>query len=243
MGNNSDIINMIFQADPVVQLVLVVLLLMSVLCWTIIILKARMFKKAGSGNEEFDLFFSEAANLAQVESRARRMRNSPMAQVFLSAYADYQNLQTDVKMDNVKLVRSAWIDVLTRSIDKAVKLEIQDLETAVPLLATTGNSAPFIGLFGTVWGIMSSFQSIGLQGSASLATVAPGISEALVATAAGLATAIPAVIAFNMFMSAVGGMEKELEAFGVEFINIVERELVRRETFHREGSFMNGDRS
>ena len=234
---------MIIQADPVVQMVLVVLLLMSVLCWTIIILKARMFKKAGSANEEFDVFFSEAVNLAQVESRARRMKNSPMAQVFLSAYADYQNLQTDVKMDNVKLVRQAWVDVLTRSIEKAIKLEIQDLEVAVPLLATTGNSAPFIGLFGTVWGIMSSFQNIGLQGSASLATVAPGISEALVATAAGLAAAIPAVIAFNMFMSAVAGMEKELEAFGAEFINMVERELLRRETHHRDSSYlMNGDR-
>ncbi len=243
MGNKADILNMIIQADPVVQMVLVVLLLMSVLCWTIIILKARMFKKASSANEEFDVFFSEAANLAQVESRARRMGNSPMAQVFLCAYADYKNLQTDVKMDNVKLVRQAWTDVLTRSIEKAVKLEIQDLEAAVPLLATTGNSAPFIGLFGTVWGIMSSFQNIGLQGSASLATVAPGISEALVATAAGLAAAIPAVISFNMFMSSVAGMEKELEAFGAEFINIVERELVRRETYSRDSTHtMNGER-
>ncbi len=236
MGNKADIINMILGADPVVQLVLVVLLLMSVLCWTIIILKARLFKKAAMANDEFDVFFSEAANLAQVESRARRMKNSPMAQVFLSAYSDYQNLQADVKMDNVKLIRQAWIDVLTRSLEKAVKLEIQDLEAAVPLLATTGNSAPFIGLFGTVWGIMSSFQNIGLQGTASLATVAPGISEALVATAAGLAAAIPAVIAFNMFMSAVGNMEKELEAFGADFINIVERELVRRQSQHRAGS-------
>ncbi len=239
MGNKADIINMIFGADPVVQTVLVVLLMMSVLCWTIIILKSRLFKKVAAANEEFDLFFSEAVNLAQVESRARRMKDSPMAQVFLSAYADYQNLQADVKLDNVRLVRQAWIDVLTRSLEKAVKLEIHDLETAVPLLATTGNSAPFIGLFGTVWGIMSSFQNIGLQGTASLATVAPGISEALVATAAGLAAAIPAVIAFNMFMSAVAGMEKELEAFGADFINIVERELVRRETRHRDSIDMN----
>ena len=242
MGNKADILTMIFNADPVVQLVLVILLLMSVLCWTIIVLKARMFKKASSSNEEFDIFFSEAVNMAQVESRARRMKNSPMAQVFLSAYADYQDLQSDVKMDNVKLNRRAWIDVLTRSIEKAIKIEIQDLETAVPLLATTGNSAPFIGLFGTVWGIMSSFQNIGLQGSASLATVAPGISEALVATAAGLAAAIPAVIAFNMFMSGVASMEKELEAFGAELINIVERELVRRQSPHRDNTMLPGER-
>ena len=234
---------MIFGADPVVQFVLVILLLMSVLCWTIIILKARLFKSANAGNEEFDLFFSEAANLAQVESRARRIKTSPMAQVFLCAYADYQDLQTDVKLDNVKLVRRAWIDVLTRSLEKAIKLEIQDMQAAVPLLATTGNSAPFIGLFGTVWGIMSSFQNIGLKGTASLATVAPGISEALVATAAGLAAAIPAVIAFNMFMSAAAAVEKDLEAFGADFINIVERELVRRETGNRESlNILNGER-
>jgi len=238
MGNKADIISMVIGADPVVQMVLVLLLLMSVLCWTIILLKARLFRKASAANDEFDCFFSEAASLAQVESRARRMKNSPMAQVFLCAYADYQNLQADVKIDNVRLVRQAWMDVLTRSLEKAVKLEIQDMETAIPLLATTGNSAPFIGLFGTVWGIMSSFQNIGLQGSASLATVAPGISEALVATAAGLAAAIPAVIAFNMFMSSIASMEKDLNAFGVDFINIVERELVKRETVHRGSSGM-----
>ena len=101
------------------------------------------------------------------------------------------------------------------------------LERTVPLLATIGNAAPFIGLFGTVWGIMGSFHNIGLQGSASLATVAPGISEALVATAAGLAAAIPAVMAFNSFMSALGNMESTLKGFAADFLNTVERQLIR----------------
>jgi biopolymer transport protein TolQ len=99
----------------------------------------------------------------------------------------------------------------------------------VPFLATTGNAAPFIGLFGTVWGIMNSFHSIGLKGSANLAVVAPGISEALVATAAGLAAAIPAVIAFNFFMSKIRVVESELHSFSADFLNIIERDILRIE--------------
>jgi biopolymer transport protein TolQ len=101
------------------------------------------------------------------------------------------------------------------------------LERTLSVLATTGNAAPFIGLFGTVWGIMRSFHDIGLTGSASLATVAPGISEALVATAAGLAAAIPAVIAFNSFMSRLSRMETALQGFAADFLNTVERQLVQ----------------
>ena len=99
----------------------------------------------------------------------------------------------------------------------------------VPFLATTGNTAPFIGLFGTVWGIMNSFVGIGRMGSANLAVVAPGISEALVATAAGLAAAIPAVIAFNYFMSKIRVVESELQSFSADFLNIIERDILRTE--------------
>jgi biopolymer transport protein TolQ len=99
----------------------------------------------------------------------------------------------------------------------------------VPFLATTGNTTPFIGLFGTVWGIMDSFHGIGLKGSANLAVVAPGISEALIATAAGLAVAIPAVIAFNFFMQRVRIIESELQSFSADFLNIIERDLMRQE--------------
>jgi biopolymer transport protein TolQ len=151
MRGNADIIGMVLGAGPVVQFVLIVLVIMSVLCWTIIIVKARLLKQASSSNEEFDIFFSEASGMAQVESRARRMKGSPMAQVFLTAYSEYQKLQSDVKLDNVRLKRTAWIDVLSRSIEKGIKLEIQELEIMIPLLATTGNSAPlsgFLALYG-----------------------------------------------------------------------------------------------
>ncbi len=228
MTYNSSILTMILGAGPVVQFVLVLLVMMSVLSWTIILLKARIFKRAASADEEFEIFFSESQSLSQVASRAKRMTYCPMANVFSTAYEDYRKLRNDVKIENVPLRREAWIDVLSRSVSKGIKLEIKELEAALPVLATIGNSAPFIGLFGTVWGIMRSFHDIGMKGSASLATVAPGISEALIATAVGLAAAIPAVIAYNIFMSHSSAREQELEAFGVDFLNEVERDLLRR---------------
>jgi biopolymer transport protein TolQ len=115
---------------------------------------------------------------------------------------------------------------IKRSLRRAVNVELTGLNKAVSFLATTGNTTPFIGLFGTVWGIMNSFRSIGLQGSASLAAVAPGISEALVATAAGLAAAIPAVVAYNFFSSKIRVIESEMHNFSADFLNLVERELV-----------------
>jgi len=228
MIHNSSVLTMILGAGPVVQMVLALLVLMSVLSWTIIILKSRLFKKASSLDEEFDIYFSESQSLSQVAGRAKRLKYSPMANVFSIAFAEYQRLRRDVKLENAPLDREVWIDVLSRAISKGIKVETQELEAALPFLATIGNSAPFIGLFGTVWGIMRSFHDIGLKGSASLATVAPGISEALIATAVGLAAAIPAVIAYNVFMSQSGAKQQELEAFGADFLNEVERELLLR---------------
>ncbi len=228
MIHNSSLLTMILGAGPVVQMVLALLVLMSVLSWTIILLKSRLFKKASSLDEEFDIFFSESQSLSQVAGRAKRLKYSPMANVFSTAFEEYQRLRRDVKLENAPLDREVWIDVLSRAISKGIKVETQELETALPILATIGNSAPFIGLFGTVWGIMRSFHDIGLKGSASLATVAPGISEALIATAVGLAAAIPAVIAYNVFMSQSGAKQQELEAFGADFLNEVERELLLR---------------
>jgi len=124
------------------------------------------------------------------------------------------------------------IDNVKRSLRRSTTTEITKMTQMVPFLATTGNTTPFIGLFGTVWGIMNSFQGIGLRGSASLAVVAPGISEALVATAAGLAVAIPAVIAFNFFMNKIRVIDAEMQSFSSDFLNIVERDLLREKGSH-----------
>ena len=119
------------------------------------------------------------------------------------------------------------IDNISRALRKATNTEMTKLTQMVPFLATTGNTAPFIGLFGTVWGIMNSFHGIGQRGSASLAVVAPGISEALIATAAGLAVAIPSVIAFNYFTQRIRVIESELKSFSSDFLNIIERDILR----------------
>jgi len=119
-------------------------------------------------------------------------------------------------------------DNVKRALRRAVNMELTGLGKALPFLATTGNTTPFIGLFGTVWGIMNAFRGIGLKGSASLAVVAPGISEALIATAAGLAAAIPAVVAFNYFNNKVHILESEMQNFSADFLNLVERDLMRR---------------
>jgi biopolymer transport protein TolQ len=120
------------------------------------------------------------------------------------------------------------VDNLERSMSNTCNTEMTRLESSLGFLATTGSASPFIGLFGTVWGIMETFQSIGTRGSATLAVVAPGISEALIATAAGLAAAIPAVIFYNYFLNQSKTMVQEMENFAAEFLNIVERHLVRK---------------
>jgi biopolymer transport protein TolQ len=125
--------------------------------------------------------------------------------------------------------RFTGTDNIKRALRRAISTEMTRMSQMVPFLATTGNTAPFIGLFGTVWGIMHSFAGIGQKGSANLAVVAPGISEALVATAAGLAAAIPAVIAFNFFNSKITVVESELQSFSADFLNIVERDILRIE--------------
>ena len=125
--------------------------------------------------------------------------------------------------------RFTGTDNIKRSLRRAITTEMTRMTQMVPFLATTGNTAPFIGLFGTVWGIMNSFVGIGQKGSANLAVVAPGISEALVATAAGLAAAIPAVIAYNFFMSKIRVVESELDSFSADLLNIIERDILRTE--------------
>jgi biopolymer transport protein TolQ len=122
---------------------------------------------------------------------------------------------------------------INRSLRRAINSEMTRLTQMVPFLATTGNTTPFIGLFGTVWGIMNSFHNIGMRGSANLAVVAPGISEALIATAAGLAVAIPAVIAYNYFNQKILTIETELQSFSADFLNIIERDILRSERKNR----------
>jgi len=237
-STNIDIFSMIMHAGPMVKFVLLLLLFFSATSWAIMIMKYRYIKKAISQSSEFIDFFWKSRNLSNAFSKAKQLRGSPVARIFRVGYAELKNLSrsdTSKKQESKRLsesqntslsARFTGIDNVKRALRRAINSETTRMIRMVPFLATTGNTAPFIGLFGTVWGIMSSFHGIGLKGSASLAAVAPGISEALVATAAGLAAAIPAVIAFNHFMQKIRIIESELHNFSADFLNIIERDIM-----------------
>jgi biopolymer transport protein TolQ len=235
---NIDIFTMVMHAGIMVKFVLLLLLFFSVSSWAITIMKYRYIKKAFSESAEFIDFFWKSRNLSNAFTKAKQLHGSPVARIFRVGYAELKNLSrsgASIKKEpspsagaeNASLsARFTGTDNVKRALRRAINSETTRMIKMVPFLATTGNTAPFIGLFGTVWGIMSSFHGIGLKGSASLATVAPGISEALVATAAGLAAAIPAVIAFNHFMQKIRVLESELQNFSADFLNIIERDIM-----------------
>ncbi|MDP2682578.1 MAG: protein TolQ [Deltaproteobacteria bacterium] len=217
--------SMILGAGIMVKFVLIVLLAFSVLSWAIIIYKYRILKKMEKESGAFLEFFWYKKQFSTIFAAAANYRFTPLARLFAAGYNELLQARTQ-KKENIQF-SIGETDSIQRALKKAMSNEISRMEKAVSFLATTGNTAPFIGLFGTVWGIMNSFSGIGLKGSASLAVVAPGISEALIATAIGLVAAIPAVVAYNHFVTRINRMAIEMENFAGDFLNIVERELER----------------
>jgi biopolymer transport protein TolQ len=239
-----DLIHMISNAGIVVQLVLLMLLFFSISSWAIILIKSRYLKRAVKQSAEFTEFFWKSRDLSNAFSKAKQLHGSPLARIFRIGYVELKKTSqpgsqaagssSRANGDSMPFnMRSVGTDNVKRALRRAINTEMTRMTQMVPFLATTGNTAPFIGLFGTVWGIMNSFSGIGQKGSASLAVVAPGISEALVATAAGLAAAIPAVIAFNYFMNRIRIVETELQSFSADFLNIIERDILRIERRQR----------
>lgn len=226
--------DMIFHAGPVGQLVMLTLLIFSLASWTIVIMKARMFKRSRIDSEDFLETFWNSANLNEANVAAAEFEDSPEAAVFIAGFSELQkinkirNRKEDSEIPETLDMQLATMDNLKRAIRKAESQTLADLGRNLPFLATTGSATPFIGLFGTVWGIMASFHDIGQRGSASLAVVAPGISEALVATAAGLAVAIPAVIFYNYYANKLEDVENNINIFATDFLNLVERDLISR---------------
>lgn len=225
---------MIIHAGPVGQLVMLTLLIFSLASWTIVIMKARLFKKVRVDSEDFLESFWKSANLNEANSAAADYEYSPQAAVFIAGFAELQKInKIRNRKDESRGVETldmqlATMDNLKRAVRKAEAQKLAELGNNLSFLATTGSATPFIGLFGTVWGIMASFHDIGQKGSASLAVVAPGISEALVATAAGLAVAIPAVIFYNFFSNKLDEVDGEIGDFSTDFLNLVERDLLSR---------------
>lgn len=229
---NTNAFDAILQASPVVQLTLLILIALSVVCWGIGFSKWKSLRKIRTMNEIFLNQFWKSSSLDSLYDELDLYRESPLARVFKAAYLEMKKIADSPMMNLAKSNASENdttktqlnnSDNLERAIRKSLENEMAAMESKLTILATTGSTGPFIGLFGTVWGIMSSFHKIGATGNASLAVVAPGISEALVATAIGLAAAIPAVVLYNHFISKIRKEEIELNNFSTDFLNIVKR--------------------
>jgi biopolymer transport protein TolQ len=241
VSNNIEIFKMILNAGLMVQFVLFLLLFFSITSWAIMIIKYRYIKRAFDESAFFVDYFWKSRDLSDAFAKAKQLGASPIARVFRIGYMELKKVSRSGGVMDTSSQTAAvgsqgpffskikGTDNVKRALRRAINTEITKLTQMVPFLATTGNTAPFIGLFGTVWGIMNSFHGIGQRGSASLAVVAPGISEALIATAAGLAVAIPAVIAFNYFTQKIRVIESELHSFTADFLNIIERDILPAE--------------
>jgi biopolymer transport protein TolQ len=211
LDSRFGIFGLLSDAGAVVLMVLFILLSFSIISWAIIAFKFGYLRKSLLESKAFLDYFFDVYNVDKAFTESEHFRNGSLPRVFRSGYIEYRALgdKGDIRQARARIARA---------IKREVNAENKRLSTLVPFLATVGNTAPFIGLFGTVWGIMNSFHNIGLTQSASLAAVAPGISEALIATAAGLAAAIPAVIAYNYFTQQISIIERDLEEFAPEFV-------------------------
>ena len=212
--------------------VLLVLILFSVVSWAIILQKYFFFKNATTEDRRFLAYFSKASNFTNIYDYSRELQYSTVARVFLTGYRELYVFQEMAKdkggLSGVnKLISARDIKGISLALNKAINTEISRLSRRLDFLATTGSTTPFIGLFGTVWGIMTSFSAIGLQGSASIGGVAPGIAEALIATAAGLIAAIPAVIFYNYLNDKIRMFTSDLDDFSHDFIYLLEKNFTK----------------
>jgi biopolymer transport protein TolQ len=233
---HGSLFGMILDAGLMVQFVLLILLFFSVVSWAIILMKYLSYKKVSKENELFFDAYLKSKRLSDVFSEAKRFKYSTVAEVFRSGYTELANTTRSARdqagyrkeeSSSEPSFEMRGLDNVERAINRATSGEAGKLENVLAFLATTGSACPFIGLFGTVWGIMDTFKSIGARGSATLAVVAPGISEALIATAAGLAAAIPAVVFYNYYINRVKAFSLEMDAFASELLNIIERNYIK----------------
>jgi len=207
----GEIVTLIRQTGLVAQVVLLILLVFSIVSWSIILTKWGALRRARTQSGRFLRAFRRAQRLQDVAAISDQFKPSPLVPVFENAYDEFRR-QGEQNLPAVQ--RAAQI---------AASEELTRLERRLPWLATTGAVAPFIGLFGTVWGIIDAFYGLGDAGAATLRAVAPGISEALITTAAGLAAAIPAVIAYNAFTHSMREFGSRMDDFSLELLNLIER--------------------
>lgn len=202
--------------------VLAILLIFSVASWAVILIIARRFRRSSKASRRFTAAFRRAKRLVDVQAATAAAAPSSLVGLFKAGYAEIEAQIAHVQSSQT--IRS--LDSVERSLLRASRVEAARLSRYLPFLATTAATTPFIGLFGTVWGIMDSFANIGAVGTTSITTVAPGISEALINTAAGLFAAIPALLAYNHFVQRLRQARGEMEDFTLEFLNLTERNFM-----------------
>jgi biopolymer transport protein TolQ len=226
-----NVIDLLRDTGPVNLIVLAILILLSIVSWAIILQKALAYRRVERQSATFLDVFRRSSKFSEVQSVCPTLPASPLVGVFQAGYAE---LNTQIRAGGSSAGPSNPGDAagrpilkslaaLDRALLRASAVEVNKLEKRIPFLATIASSAPFIGLFGTVWGILITFQRIGMTGATNLATVGPGIADALIATAAGLFAAIPAVMAYNHFTTKVKGYASDMDDFSMEFLNIAER--------------------
>jgi len=233
LQHSLGILEMVSGSGPVVLFVLYILIFFSVVSWGIVLYKFRQLRRAKVDSDRFDVVFWETKNLPAIETTALELADSPLAQVFLGGYGELNRLtratesdDLNKKNDGSEIVDKSSIDNVERAMRRAIREQVTRLERALSFLATTASTAPFIGLFGTVWGIMNAFRGLSLTRTSTIQAVAPGIAEALIATAIGLAAAIPSVMAYNHFSRKVRVQTADMENFALEFLNIAKRHFL-----------------
>ena len=226
-GSSGDlsIWGLVMQADLVVQVVMIVLALSSIWCWAIIINKIRYFRRLRQQAEQFEEAFWSGGSLEELYERVGSTPEHPLAALFVVAMREWTHAAKRGFTSYDGTAHSNLQGRIDRVINVTLAREMESLERHIGFLATVGSTAPFVGLFGTVWGIMNSFQAIAVTKNTSLAVVAPGIAEALLATALGLVAAIPAVVAYNKLSNDLGRYAGRLESFAGEFTTLLSRQL------------------
>jgi len=225
-----DPLQLVLSSTPAVMAVLALLVCMSLVSWYIIAVKAIYLRKARKQSDQFIDIFWKSKRLDETYNDAGKLKQSPVAQIFRAGYKELTKLKKDEKEKDreAEAIELSGIENVERSLRRASLSETTELEKSISFLATTGSTAPFIGLFGTVWGIMHAF--VGLSGESAdlgIQTVAAPIAEALIATAVGLLAAIPSVMAYNYFNQKIKVLQSSMESFSNDFLNIVKRNFFK----------------
>jgi biopolymer transport protein TolQ len=233
--NNLSVISLMLNSSIMAKSVLLLLLVFSVVSWAIILQKYFFFKNARDEDRRFLSYFTKTNNFLNIHTYARELEHSTVARIFIVGYRElyvFQEMSQSkdanrLLSESEKFISAREIKGISLAINKAINSEISRLSRRLDFLATTGSTAPFIGLFGTVWGIMTSFSAIGFQGSASIGGVAPGVAEALIATAAGLIAAIPAVVFYNYLSDQIRTFTSNMDDFSQDFIYLLENNFLK----------------